>query len=135
MIYFVSSYVFGIVLVISSVGWWIYSSSTKHVLEIVVRDVPSVLNLTSDDAYIRPLYRAVPGKDKFHTDYYFAFVRSAPFSRGDVIWFKYWISDGMNGGVGDPQVKTMELTYHGEATQLYEIEYDATDKPPKLVRR
>src|SRR5215469_15946314 len=37
-LYFVSSFIFGIVLVIASVGWWIYSNSTEHVLELVLRD-------------------------------------------------------------------------------------------------
>jgi len=89
-LYFLSSFWFGIVLVTASVAWWIYSGMVTHVVEVVLRGAPPGLQLTSDDAYEKVSQRAIPGRNDYESDYYFALVKNGPFRAGEPILFKYW---------------------------------------------
>src|SRR6266852_5395428 len=52
-LYFLSSFCFGIVLMVASVAWWIYSGMVTHVVEVVLRGAPPGLHIASDDAYAK----------------------------------------------------------------------------------
>ena len=134
-LYFLSSVVFSILFSIASgTWWWINSKNSKHVLQVTVQNAPSNVLITSNDADAYSKYESVQGPAAINNrTYSFAFIRDAPFNRGDKIVFRYWISDGATGGLGSPNVQKYGITYDGDAFPVYDVQFDPSSML-KLVK-
>jgi hypothetical protein len=119
--FFLMSFGFGIVLVSVSVGWWIYSNWKDHSFNWVVVGVEVDQSLVAgeDNFYFREGTRNLgPASVR---DYYFAVVKSGPFSAGQTFTLKYYPNTG-SLGPEKPKAVDLEVPYSGLSSPRFKIQ-------------
>lgn len=125
--YFVSTYVFGLLLVVLSVSWWLYFQYEKHhVMEGVISDLRVNQYVYSDSIYLRAIQKQMPAGPSYQ-DYYFALVRTSPFRKGEKIQIKYWeiVAASGSGPAPEPRILEMELPDRYDLLARYVIQNDS----------
>jgi cbb3-type cytochrome oxidase subunit 3 len=123
-IYFVSSFVAGIILVFISVGWWMYTHGKKHTLRgaIVGLGVKQILIPVDDDLYMREHLRDIDGI-KF-VDKHFVIVRDSPFNTGQRIEFRFFPSDA---SLEQPKPEKLYVSISGKDFIKFQLDKNGED--------
>lgn len=121
MMYFVSSFVAGLLLVFISVAWWMYAHIAKHTLEgrIIGLEQNQILQAYTDNVYLRTAERPVAGGWKT-VEIEFAIVRDSPFNQGQKFTFFLYPQIGY---IGDkkPEPITLTIDYAGKDYERYKL--------------
>jgi hypothetical protein len=117
-IYFVSSFVAGLLLVFISVGWWMYTNVAKHTLRgaIVGLGIKQKLIPVNDDLYMREITRNIKGIKL--VDQHFVIVRDSPFNTGQKIEFAFFPNDAF---LDVPKPETLYVVYSGKDNQKFHL--------------
>jgi len=139
-LYFISSFVVGIVVMTLSVGWWFYRQAKgNYVYQI------SILNLAPEEKVVSEYYsrtnirQSIPGIAPNH-DALFLIVRDKPYAVGQTLSFQYVkqtpaaVSSGAGSSslIGSALSPTLiEVKYEGGTFLAYKVTNDSSG--PRLV--
>ena len=109
--YFDASWVFGMMLVITSVAWWVRTQWEGHhafAASIVALTPNQQLSSLSDDQYFYSSFRVHQAPDALK-DYWFVIVSDRPVRRGDVFRLNYWEGSGVGSLGQQPRTMTLQV--------------------------
>ncbi len=125
--FFLMSFGFGILLVSISVAWWIYSNWKDHSFNwaVIGVEVDQSLQAEEETFYFREGTRKLGAGNV--RDYYFAVVKSGPFSVGQTFTLKYYPNAGALGPEA-PKAIDLEVPYSGLSSPRFKIQADRDNK-------
>lgn len=123
--FFISSFSFGMVLVVASVGWWFYSHLRPiHAYEIVIVEIPGSAFVTAP-AFDRVYHRKIIHENTRNISLYMLIMLDRPFTPGEPIGLDIFLPQDMSGdmltagGVGRPHQQS--VLHNGTTRARYRL--------------